>query len=84
MKKAMTLRLPNDLYEQLRREAFEKRTTITALILSRVGPLADFDKHTDLKVTAETEGWQGDEFDGQQIYHLSVADPVVTPTEDMA
>lgn len=31
--KAMTLRLPDDLHEQLRTEAFEKRTSITALIL---------------------------------------------------
>lgn len=34
--KAMTLRFPDemqDLYEDLRQEAFEKRTSITALIL---------------------------------------------------
>jgi predicted transcriptional regulator len=30
---ALTLRLPDDLHEELRREAFNKRTTITALIL---------------------------------------------------
>lgn len=30
---ALTLRLPDELHEQLRQEAFEKRTTITALIL---------------------------------------------------
>lgn len=31
--KAMTLRLPDDLYEHLREEAFTSRTTITALII---------------------------------------------------
>lgn len=30
---ALTLRLPDDLHEHLRVEAFEKRTSITALIL---------------------------------------------------
>lgn len=34
--KAMTLRLPDDLHEQLRQEAFEKRTTITALIIDAI------------------------------------------------
>jgi len=30
---AMTIRLPADLYERLRREAFEQRVSMTALIV---------------------------------------------------
>lgn len=32
-RKALTLRLPDQMYESLRRQAFEERTTITALII---------------------------------------------------
>ena len=31
--KAITIRLPEDVYEDLRREAFEKRTSMNALIV---------------------------------------------------
>ena len=36
MTKAMTLRLPDDVHEELRQEAFAERTSITALVLSAV------------------------------------------------
>lgn len=42
--KAMTLRLPDDVHERLRQEAFDQRTSITALIveaLVRPAPVAD-------------------------------------------
>lgn len=42
--KALTLRLDDDVYEALRVEAFEKRTTISDLIraaLRRQGPITD-------------------------------------------
>lgn len=36
MTRAMTLRLPDDLHEGLRQEAFDRRTSITALIVERL------------------------------------------------
>lgn len=33
---ALTIRLPDDVYEELRREAFEKRTSMNALIVEAV------------------------------------------------
>ena len=33
---AITIRLPKDVYENLRREAFDKRTSINALIVDAV------------------------------------------------
>lgn len=34
MTHAMTLRLPDELYEELRREAFEKRVSLTSLVVA--------------------------------------------------
>ena len=39
--KALTLRLDDETYERLRREAFERRTTITALIRDAMTRQAD-------------------------------------------
>ena len=36
MTKAFTLRLPDDVYERLRQEGFNKRVSITSLILSAI------------------------------------------------
>lgn len=33
---AITIRLPEDVYEELRREAFDKRTSMNALIVEAV------------------------------------------------
>lgn len=33
---AITIRLPEDIYEELRKEAFDKRTSINALIVDAV------------------------------------------------
>ena len=33
---AITIRLPEDLYEELRRQAYEQRTSINALIVEAV------------------------------------------------
>lgn len=36
MTHAMTLRIPDDLYERLRKEAFEKRISITQLVVTAI------------------------------------------------
>lgn len=33
---AMTLRIPDDLYERLRKEAFDKRVSITSLVIGAI------------------------------------------------
>lgn len=33
---AMTLRLPDEVHERLRRQAFEERTSITALVIAAI------------------------------------------------
>lgn len=51
----LTLRLDPDMYEELRKEAFERRTTITAVIRDRINAVKflDLTKGTDVSIEAD-------------------------------